>query len=88
MAGTPTRPLSPLLQAVAVDNSLPISPIAAALWLRDVGNPLRWLWMAIFADEGVALLAIMNAMRVRWYHSPKNILPEASLSRAVKVAAR
>jgi len=27
------------------------------------------MWMAIFADEGVALLAIMNAMRVRWYHS-------------------
>ena len=46
------------------------------------------MWMAIFADEGVALLAIMNAMRVRWYNSPKNSLPEASLSRAVKVAAR
>ena len=42
MAGTRTRSLSPLLQAVAVDNSLPISPIAAALWLRDVENPLRW----------------------------------------------
>lgn len=26
------------------------------------------MWMAIFADEGVALLAIMNAMRVRWNH--------------------
>ncbi|MDR3539879.1 MAG: heavy metal translocating P-type ATPase [Desulfosporosinus sp.] len=25
------------------------------------------MWMAIFADEGVALLAIMNAMRVRWH---------------------
>jgi len=37
------------------------------------------MWMAIFADEGVALLAIMNAMRVRWYHSPKNSLPEGSL---------
>jgi hypothetical protein len=42
LAGTRTRSLSPLLQAVAVDNSLPISPIAAALWLRDVENPLRW----------------------------------------------
>jgi hypothetical protein len=42
LAGTRTRSLSPLLQAVALDNSLPISPIAAALWLRDVENPLRW----------------------------------------------
>ncbi|OLN32975.1 heavy metal translocating P-type ATPase [Desulfosporosinus metallidurans] len=46
------------------------------------------MWVAIFADEGVALLAIMNAMRVRWYNSPKNSLPEASLVRTVKVAAR
>lgn len=29
------------------------------------------MWMAIFADEGVTLLAILNAMRVRWYHSPE-----------------
>ena len=29
------------------------------------------MWMAILADEGVALLAILNAMRVRWYQSPK-----------------
>ena len=41
------------------------------------------MWMAIFADEGVALLAILNAMRVRWYHSPKNSHPEALLSRVV-----
>ncbi|MDP4127610.1 MAG: heavy metal translocating P-type ATPase [Bacillota bacterium] len=27
------------------------------------------MWMAIFADEGVALLAILNAMRIRWYYS-------------------
>jgi len=33
---------SPLLQAVAVDNSLPISPAAVELWLRDIENPLRW----------------------------------------------
>ena len=46
------------------------------------------MWMAIFADEGVALLAILNAMRVRWYHSPERSLPEALLSRAVRVAAR
>ncbi|HBP64132.1 MAG TPA: heavy metal translocating P-type ATPase, partial [Desulfosporosinus sp.] len=38
------------------------------------------MWMAIFADEGVALLAILNAMRVRWYQSPRNSLSEARLS--------
>ena len=32
------------------------------------------MWMAIFADEGVALLAILNAMRVRWYQSPISML--------------
>jgi len=46
------------------------------------------MWMAIFADEGVALLAIMNAMRVRWYNSPKNSLPEVSLVQVSKAAAR
>ena len=46
------------------------------------------MWMAIFADEGVALLAILNAMRVRWYQSPKRSLPEATLLSAVEVAAR
>ncbi|TGE32912.1 heavy metal translocating P-type ATPase [Desulfosporosinus sp. Sb-LF] len=46
------------------------------------------MWMAIFADEGVALLAILNAMRIRRYHSPGNSSQEALLSRAVKVAAR
>jgi len=46
------------------------------------------MWMAIFADEGVALLAIMNAMRVRWYRSPERSLPKALHSAAVRVAAR
>ncbi len=31
------------MQAVAVDNSLPIDPAAVDLWLQDVHNPLRWL---------------------------------------------
>ncbi|MHB8074313.1 heavy metal translocating P-type ATPase [Desulfosporosinus fructosivorans] len=45
------------------------------------------MWMAIFADEGVALLAILNAMRVRWYHSPQRSLPEATtLSQGLKAA--
>jgi hypothetical protein len=42
MTGTSSRPRSPLLQAVAVDTSIPISPVAVELWLRDVENPLRW----------------------------------------------
>jgi Cd2+/Zn2+-exporting ATPase len=37
------------------------------------------MWMAIFADEGVALLAIMNAMRVKWYRSPESSLPATLL---------
>lgn len=49
---------------------------------------LATMWMAIFADEGVALLAILNAMRVRWYHSPKNSLPEATLSQVFKAGVR
>lgn len=42
MIGMRARPRSALLQAVAVDNAMPISPIAVQLWLRDVENPLRW----------------------------------------------
>lgn len=34
---------SPFMQAVAVDNSLPIDPAAVDLWLKDVHNPLRWI---------------------------------------------
>jgi len=44
---------SALLQAIAVDNSMPIDPVAVDLWLRDVDNPLRWtvrpLLQALFA---------------------------------------
>jgi hypothetical protein len=34
---------SALLRAIAVDNTLPISPAAVDLWLRDLDNPLRWI---------------------------------------------
>ena len=61
MAGTRTRSLSPLLQAVAVDNSLPISPIAAALWLRDVENPLRW------GLRPLLQLLFAAALHIVWY---------------------
>ena len=33
---------SALLQALAVDDSIPIDPAAAELWLKDLDNPLRW----------------------------------------------
>ena len=36
------------------------------------------MWMAIFADEGVALLAILNAMRIRWYNNPERSLTDPS----------
>jgi hypothetical protein len=34
---------SPFLQAVALDNSLPISTATVELWMRDLDNPLRWI---------------------------------------------
>jgi hypothetical protein len=37
------RRRSPYLQAVAIDNSIPIDPVAVELWLQDVANPLRWI---------------------------------------------
>jgi hypothetical protein len=33
---------SAFLRALEVDNSVPISPVAVDLWLRDLENPLRW----------------------------------------------
>lgn len=33
---------SAFLQAIEVDNSLPIEPVAVQLWLKDLDNPLRW----------------------------------------------
>jgi hypothetical protein len=34
---------SPFMQAVAVDNSLPIDRAAVDLWLKDIHSPLRWI---------------------------------------------
>lgn len=36
-------PRSPYIQALMVDNSLPIDRAAVDLWLEDVHNPLRWI---------------------------------------------
>lgn len=43
MAVEPMRRRSPFVQAIAVDNSLPIDQAAVDLWLRDAENPLRWI---------------------------------------------
>ena len=43
MSSRHDRQRTPLLQAVALDNSLPISPVTVELWLRDMDNPLRWI---------------------------------------------
>ena len=40
--GDSNRRRSALLQAIAVDNSIPIDQRAVDLWLRDLENPLRW----------------------------------------------
>ncbi len=34
---------SPLLQAIMVDNSLPIEKASIELWVKDLENPLRWI---------------------------------------------
>lgn len=61
MAGTKIRPLSPLLQAVELDNSLPISKVAAALWLKDVENPLRW------GVRPLLQFVLAGALHVVWF---------------------
>lgn len=36
-------PKTPFLQAVAIDNSIPIDRVAVDLWLKDVESKTRWL---------------------------------------------
>lgn len=43
MSAEASRRRSLFIQAIAVDNSLPIDPAAVELWLRDAENPLRWI---------------------------------------------
>ena len=54
---------SPYLEAVAVDNSIPIDQVAVDLWLKDAQNRLRWfvrpLLQLIFA---IVLLKGTNSM--------------------------
>ena len=57
------RARSPLLSAVAVDNSLPISPVAVDLWLRDIENPLRWIIRPVLQLVFAALLHVTWALK-------------------------
>lgn len=54
---------SALLRAVAVDNSIPISPAAVDLWMRDLDNPLRWIVRPILQFLFAALLHLTWALK-------------------------
>ena len=42
-----SKPRDIYLQAVAVDNTIPIDPDAVELWMKDLENPLRWTVMPL-----------------------------------------
>lgn len=54
---------SPLLQAIAVEDTLPIDPVAVDLWLRDVDNPLRWIARPILQALFAVLLHLTWAFK-------------------------
>jgi len=51
------------LQAVAVDNSIPIDPVVAELWLRDLENPLRWIVRPVLQFVFAVLLHLTWALK-------------------------
>jgi hypothetical protein len=57
------RARSPLLAAVAVDNSIPISRVAVELWLRDIENPLRWIVRPVLQLVFAVLLHVTWALK-------------------------
>lgn len=57
------RSRSPYLQAVAIDNSIPIDPVAVDLWLRDVDNPLRWFIRPLLQFVFAILLHVTWALK-------------------------
>ena len=63
MASRAGRERSPLLQAVAVDNSLPIDPATVELWLKDLENPLRWFVRPVFQFVLGVLLHLTWALK-------------------------
>ena len=64
---------SPFMQAVTVDNSLPIDRAAVDLWLQDVHNPLRWIVRPVLQFVFAILLHVTWALKR---------LPLAAVSRA------
>jgi hypothetical protein len=54
---------SPFMQAIAVDNSLPIDPQAVRLWLQDVHNPLRWVLRPVLQLIFAVLLHVTWALK-------------------------
>ncbi len=63
MSDRSSRGRSPYLQAVAVDTSIPIDPVAVELWLRDVDNPLRWIVRPVLQLVFGILLHIVWALK-------------------------
>ena len=57
------RRRSPFMQAVAVDNSLPLDPAAVELWLNDVYNPLRWIVRPVLQFFFAVLLHVTWALK-------------------------
>lgn len=54
---------SPYLQAVLNDDAIPISSVAAALWMRDLDNPLRWIVRPILQFILAVLLHVTWALK-------------------------
>src|SRR5215472_868535 len=54
---------SPFIQAVTVDNSLPIDRTAVELWLTDVHNPLRWIVRPVLQLVFAVLLHVTWALK-------------------------
>jgi len=60
---TVETPRSPFIQAVTVDNSLPIDRTAVELWLTDVHNPLRWIVRPVLQLVFAVLLHVTWALK-------------------------
>jgi hypothetical protein len=54
---------SPYIEAIAIDNSLPIDPVTVDLWLRDTQNPLRWIVRPLLQFFFAALLHVVWAFK-------------------------
>jgi hypothetical protein len=54
---------SAYLQAVAADNTIPISPQALELWMRDLENPLRWIVRPVLQFVFAVLLHLTWAFK-------------------------